>query len=198
MAKMKTMDGNNATAYIAYALSDTAAIYPITPSSVMGEVMDEMAAKGCKNLMGQSGGFAAFGADKHHFAGIDGGFNLEKSTLLAHFSGFCMFGGNIAAFNDDFTFGRADFKDLTLFAFISAGEDDDFVAGFYMNFIHHFSSLKNFGRKAQDFEIIFVAELTSYRSKDTGSTRVFVFLDNNCSVFIKTDVCSVITSDACC
>ncbi|MDR2744501.1 MAG: pyruvate:ferredoxin (flavodoxin) oxidoreductase [Desulfovibrio sp.] len=54
MAKMKTMDGNNATAYIAYALSETAAIYPITPSSVMGEVVDEMAAKGQKNLLGQS------------------------------------------------------------------------------------------------------------------------------------------------
>jgi len=53
MAKMKTMDGNNATAYIAYALTETAAIYPITPSSVMGEVMDEMAAKGQKNLLGQ-------------------------------------------------------------------------------------------------------------------------------------------------
>jgi len=38
MAHMKTMDGNNATAHIAYALSETAAIYPITPSSVMGEV----------------------------------------------------------------------------------------------------------------------------------------------------------------
>ncbi|MCR5562294.1 MAG: pyruvate:ferredoxin (flavodoxin) oxidoreductase, partial [Desulfovibrio sp.] len=50
---MKTMDGNNATAYIAYALSETAAIYPITPSSVMGEVMDEMAAKGKKNIFGQ-------------------------------------------------------------------------------------------------------------------------------------------------
>ncbi|GHU90101.1 pyruvate synthase [Deltaproteobacteria bacterium] len=54
MAKMQTMDGNNATAYIAYALSETAAIYPITPSSVMGEVMDEMAAKGQKNLLGQT------------------------------------------------------------------------------------------------------------------------------------------------
>ena len=53
MAKMKTMDGNNATAHIAYALSDTAAIYPITPSSVMGEVVDEMAARGAINLMGQ-------------------------------------------------------------------------------------------------------------------------------------------------
>jgi pyruvate-ferredoxin/flavodoxin oxidoreductase len=54
MAKMKTMDGNTATAHIAYALSDTAAIYPITPSSVMGELVDEMAAKGMKNLMGQT------------------------------------------------------------------------------------------------------------------------------------------------
>ncbi len=54
MAKMKTMDGNTATAHIAYALSDTAAIYPITPSSVMGELVDEMAAKGTKNLMGQT------------------------------------------------------------------------------------------------------------------------------------------------
>ncbi len=53
MAKMKTMDGNNATAWIAYAMSETAAIYPITPSSVMGEVVDEMAAKGVKNIMGQ-------------------------------------------------------------------------------------------------------------------------------------------------
>ena len=44
MAHMKTMDGNNATTHIAYALSETAAIYPITPSSVMGEVMDQMAA----------------------------------------------------------------------------------------------------------------------------------------------------------
>ncbi len=54
MAKMKTMDGNNATTHIAYALSETAAIYPITPSSVMGEVMDEMAAKGRKNVLGQT------------------------------------------------------------------------------------------------------------------------------------------------
>ena len=51
--KMKTMDGNNAAAYIAYALSDTAAIYPITPSSTMAEDADEMAAKGIKNIFGQ-------------------------------------------------------------------------------------------------------------------------------------------------
>ncbi|MDR3073200.1 MAG: pyruvate:ferredoxin (flavodoxin) oxidoreductase, partial [Deltaproteobacteria bacterium] len=52
-SKMKTMDGNTATAYIAYALSDTAAIYPITPSSNMGESADEWAAEGKKNIFDQ-------------------------------------------------------------------------------------------------------------------------------------------------
>ncbi len=52
--KMKSMDGNTATTHIAYALSDTAAIYPITPSSTMGEIADEWAAKGLKNIFGQT------------------------------------------------------------------------------------------------------------------------------------------------
>lgn len=47
------MDGNTATTHIAYALSDMACIYPITPSSVMGELADDWAAAGRKNLMGQ-------------------------------------------------------------------------------------------------------------------------------------------------
>lgn len=51
--KMKTMDGNTAAAYVAYAMSDTAAIYPITPSSTMGELADEWAAQGRKNIFGQ-------------------------------------------------------------------------------------------------------------------------------------------------
>lgn len=48
------MDGNTAAAHVAYALSDVAAIYPITPSSVMGEVCDEWAARGRKNIFGQT------------------------------------------------------------------------------------------------------------------------------------------------
>lgn len=51
--KMKTMDGNTAAAYISYAFTDVAAIYPITPSSPMAEHVDEMAAKGVRNLFGQ-------------------------------------------------------------------------------------------------------------------------------------------------
>ncbi len=55
MAKsMKTMDGNTAAAHVAYAMSDVAAIYPITPSSSMGEECDEWAANGRKNIFGQS------------------------------------------------------------------------------------------------------------------------------------------------
>ncbi len=50
---MKTMDGNTAAAHIAYAFTDVAAIYPITPSSVMAENVDEWAAYGRKNLFGQ-------------------------------------------------------------------------------------------------------------------------------------------------
>ena len=41
---MKTMDGNSAAAHVAYAYTDVAAIYPITPSSVMAELTDEWAA----------------------------------------------------------------------------------------------------------------------------------------------------------
>ncbi|MBQ1469495.1 MAG: pyruvate:ferredoxin (flavodoxin) oxidoreductase [Schwartzia sp.] len=50
---MKTMDGNTAAAYVSYAFTDVAAIYPITPSSPMAEHVDEMAAHGKKNLFGQ-------------------------------------------------------------------------------------------------------------------------------------------------
>ncbi len=50
---MKSMDGNTAAAHVAYAFSDVAAIYPITPSSPMGEIADEWAAHGRKNIFGQ-------------------------------------------------------------------------------------------------------------------------------------------------
>lgn len=51
---MKTMDGNQAAAYIAYALTEVAAIYPITPSSSMSEYIDEWASQGKKNIFGQT------------------------------------------------------------------------------------------------------------------------------------------------
>jgi len=54
MAKvMKSMDGNTAATHVAYAFSEVAAIYPITPSSGMGELADAWAAIGRKNIFGQ-------------------------------------------------------------------------------------------------------------------------------------------------
>lgn len=50
---IKSVDGNTAAAHVAYAFSDVAAIYPITPSSSMGEVVDEWAAEGRKNIFDQ-------------------------------------------------------------------------------------------------------------------------------------------------
>ena len=52
--KMRTMDGNTAASHVAYAFTDVAAIYPITPSSNMAEVVDEWSAHGRKNIFGQT------------------------------------------------------------------------------------------------------------------------------------------------
>lgn len=51
--KIITMDGNTAAAYVSYAFTEVAAIYPITPSSTMAEMVDEWAAYGKKNIFGQ-------------------------------------------------------------------------------------------------------------------------------------------------
>lgn len=53
MRKLKTMDGNEAAAHVAYAFSEVAAIYPITPSSVMAEHADVWASNDKKNIFGQ-------------------------------------------------------------------------------------------------------------------------------------------------
>ncbi|MBR4073853.1 MAG: pyruvate:ferredoxin (flavodoxin) oxidoreductase, partial [Firmicutes bacterium] len=49
----KTMDGNHAAAYVSYAFTEVAPIFPITPSSPMAETVDEMASHGVKNIFGQ-------------------------------------------------------------------------------------------------------------------------------------------------
>ena len=50
--KMKSMDGNNAAAHVAYAFTEVAAIYPITPSSPMADFVDQWSANGLKNVFG--------------------------------------------------------------------------------------------------------------------------------------------------
>ena len=50
--KFKSMDGNNAAAHVSYAFSEVAAIYPITPSSPMADLVDQWSANGLKNIFG--------------------------------------------------------------------------------------------------------------------------------------------------
>ena len=52
--KFKTMDGNNAAAYVSYAFTEVAGIYPITPSSPMADYVDQWAAQGQKNIFGST------------------------------------------------------------------------------------------------------------------------------------------------
>ncbi len=52
--KMKTMDGNNAAAYVSYAFTEVAGIYPITPSSPMADFVDQWSAQGVKNIFGST------------------------------------------------------------------------------------------------------------------------------------------------
>lgn len=85
MEKIKmTVDGNTAAAYTAYAFTDVAAIYPITPSSTMAEVVDEWAAGGRKNIFGQTVKVAQMQSE----AGASGAFHgsLQAGALTTTFT----------------------------------------------------------------------------------------------------------------
>ncbi len=79
-----TVDGNTAAAYTAYAFTDVAAIYPITPSSTMAEVVDEWAANGRKNIFGQEVRVAQLQSE----AGASGAFHgsLQAGALTTTFT----------------------------------------------------------------------------------------------------------------
>ena len=82
--KMKTMDGNTAAAHVAYAMSDAAAIYPITPSSTMGEIADEWAAKGRKNIFGNTLTIREMQAESGAAAAVHG--SLAAGALTTTFT----------------------------------------------------------------------------------------------------------------
>ncbi|MBW2662369.1 MAG: pyruvate:ferredoxin (flavodoxin) oxidoreductase, partial [Deltaproteobacteria bacterium] len=82
--KMKTIDGNTAAAHVAYAMSDAAAIYPITPSSSMGELCDEWAANGRKNIFGQTMLVRELQSEAGAAAAVHG--NLASGALTTTFT----------------------------------------------------------------------------------------------------------------
>lgn len=85
MSKIKmTVDGNNAAAYVAYAFTDVAAIYPITPSSTMAEYVDEWAAKGKKNIFGQTVSVAEMQSEAGAAGAVHG--SLQAGALTTTFT----------------------------------------------------------------------------------------------------------------
>ncbi|MCL2695683.1 MAG: pyruvate:ferredoxin (flavodoxin) oxidoreductase [Clostridiales bacterium] len=84
MSKMKTIDGNTAAAHVAYAFSEVAAIYPITPSSPMAEVADDWAAAGRKNLFGQTVHIAEMQSEGGAAGAVHGA--LKAGTLSSTFT----------------------------------------------------------------------------------------------------------------
>ena len=84
MAKTMTIDGNTAAAHVAYAFSDVAAIYPITPSSPMAEVADEWAANGRTNLFGQKVKIAEMQSEAGAAGAVHG--SLKAGALTTTFT----------------------------------------------------------------------------------------------------------------
>jgi pyruvate-ferredoxin/flavodoxin oxidoreductase len=84
MKKMKTMDGNNAAAHIAYAFTDVAAIFPITPSSTMAEYVDEWSAQGLKNIFGQNVRVAEMQSEGGAAGAVHG--SLQSGALTTTFT----------------------------------------------------------------------------------------------------------------
>ena len=83
--KMKTMDGNNAAAHVSYAYTDLAAIYPITPSSVMAEVTDKWASEDKKNIFGEKVRVVEMQSEAGASGTVHG--SLSAGALTTTFSG---------------------------------------------------------------------------------------------------------------
>ena len=81
---LKICDGNEAAAYVAYAFSEVAAIYPITPSSPMAEHADDWSAKGKKNIFGQTVRLVEMQSEAGACGACHGA--LEAGTLATSFT----------------------------------------------------------------------------------------------------------------
>ncbi len=81
--KMKTMDGNHAAAHASYAYSDVAAIYPITPSSVMAEATDEWATQGRKNIFGQEVQVTEMQSEAGAYSDVAAIYPITPSSVMA-------------------------------------------------------------------------------------------------------------------
>ncbi|MEG1416626.1 MAG: hypothetical protein RSC49_08485, partial [Clostridium sp.] len=81
---IKTIDGNEATAYVSYAFTEAAAIYPITPSSTMAELVDEWSSKGRENIFGKKVNVVEMQSEAGAAATVHG--SLQTGTLTTTYT----------------------------------------------------------------------------------------------------------------
>ncbi|MEG2539474.1 MAG: pyruvate:ferredoxin (flavodoxin) oxidoreductase, partial [Clostridium sp.] len=81
---IKTIDGNEATAYVSYAFTEAAAIYPITPSSTMAELVDEWSSKGRENIFGKKVNVIEMQSEAGAAATVHG--SLQTGTLTTTYT----------------------------------------------------------------------------------------------------------------
>jgi hypothetical protein len=79
---------------------------------------------------------AALGANRHNLACIQRSFSFDDTALLAHLTGFHVLGNDVQTLNDDFAFLGADSDNLTLIAFIFAGNNNNVITGLDMHLSH--------------------------------------------------------------
>ena len=82
--KMKTMDGNNAAAYVSYAFTEVAGIYPITPSSPMADYVDQWSAQGMKNIFGTTVKVSEMQSEAGAAGAVHGSLNAGALTATYH------------------------------------------------------------------------------------------------------------------
>ena len=85
--KLVTMDGNNAAAHVSYAFTEVAAIYPITPSSPMADLVDQWAAAGRKNIFGTKVRVQEMQAESGAAGAVHGSLNAGALTTTYTASG---------------------------------------------------------------------------------------------------------------
>ncbi len=148
-------------------------------------------------LVGNGGADAllALGAVKLNLAGVHSAFYLNDAALFTLLTGLNVAGNDVNALNDNLAFLGRSFKNFALEALIVAGYYDDSIAFFNMKLFHFndTSILKYFGSEGEDLEVRFLTKLSCYRSENTGSYGVLIFLDNNRCVLIELDIRSVVS-----
>ena len=134
----------------------------------------------------------ASGTNELDFASVKGHFFSNDAALRDFQTGLAVTLDFVDAFDDDFTGRGHSGNNFTLFTLILAGEDDDGITLFDVQFnerqVETSFPLQNFGCEGDNFHEIFFAEFASDGSENTSAARSFILFDDDGSVFVETDI----------